>query len=327
MYKLKNKMQKMSLALMLLAVTTACSDHLVSEMEIEYSSVPLGFSCIDEQATRGNQTTTTEVKSFVTLARYYNESSSYGRDFFEGQVISKNSSGKWQYDPVKYWPKSGSVDFYAYSPQDIQGTFESLTLNHIIYPSWMMRYTVKEPQITSVNELNGSTISSDVFGRAKDATQQQDLLLAVTPNQLCADKVEVNNPVNFTFKHAMAGLKFQFKAGYTFPTDATHVILAIAPMCTGGTIAFDPSSADPIHWTIDESEATFYQGYTITTGQIDTEDKTFFLPPQKLKNFTIIARFYKQEETAYTLLATKTSNKKELELKVGETLTIKLGPE
>lgn len=326
-------------------MTAACSDDLISQDEIEYSCVPMGFAC-EEISTRGSQTNSlaTNGTEFVVHARYYN-GNSYGRDFFDGQVISYNSTaGKWTYSPIKYWPKAGTVDFYAYSPKDIiEGNLQSLTMNHVEYPLWLMQYNVKTPQITSKNELDGVTISSEVFARANDAASQQDLLLAATPEQDCAQQVSINSKINFSFKHVLAGLNFQFKDNYSFPDGATHVILALAPMCTGGTIAFDPAIAgSPIHsdrgeeikWTIDESEATFYQGYKIIdqsgNKKIDTDGKTFFLPPQKLKNFTIIARFYKKstdgtDGTTYNLLSTKYSNQNDLELKVGETKTINLG--
>lgn len=320
-------------------MTAACSDDLIPQDEIEYSCVPMGFAC-EEISTRGSQTTSlaTNGAEFVVHARYYN-GSSYGRDFFDGQVI-KNQAGKWTYSPIKYWPKTGTVDFYAYSPKEIKGTLQSLTMNHVEYPLWLMQYNVKTPQITSKNELDGVTISSEVFARANDADSLQDLILAATPEQDCAQQNSINSKVSFSFKHVLAGLNFQFKDNYSFPTGATHVILAIAPMCTGGTIAFDPSIAgSPIHsdrgeeikWTIDESEATFYQGYKITeeagNKKIQTDGKTFFLPPQTLKNFTIIARFYKQstDGKTYNLIGTKYSNQNNLVLEVGKTKTINLG--
>lgn len=326
---------------MLFAACTTDTSDLDSLMSVEYSSLPIAFATDDINAkdavTRGAQTNIDGLKSqaFAVNARYYTAASQYGRDFFDAQKISW-STDRWAYDPVKYWPTTGVIDFYAYSPTsaDIKGTFESLNMPHNEAYVWLMHYAAKAPVITSITELSGNTITEASFNKAIDAQNQQDLLIATNVNNVCSEERGINSKVSFSFKHALAGLTFQLDPAYTIPTGATHVILSIAPMCTGGTIAMAEDGT--ITWTTDESEATYYQAYKLKaegTGHVltspeqgaVTEETTFFLPPQKLKNFTVTVRFYHKEDNGtYTHLLTSYSNRNTLELKQGVTQTINL---
>lgn len=305
--------------------------------------MPIAFATEDNYGfggvTRGSQITTDALKaeSFVVNARYYTAASQYGRDFFDGQQIKWDAdASRWTYSPVKYWPTTGEIDFYAYSPtsEKMNGTFESLNMPHNEAYVWLMHYNVASPVITSITELSGSTITADSFNKAIDADNQQDLLLAVNTNQQCSEERGINSKVQFNFKHALAGLKFQLASTAGIPTDASHVIISIAPMCTGGTIAMDANGS--IIWTTDQAEATYYQAYKLdkdgtspvlrAPGAEATPVPLFFLPPQNLKNFTVTARFYKQDESGatYTLLATRSSNRTNLELKQGVTQTLNI---
>lgn len=283
-----------------------------------------------EVQTRGSQITTSNHQDFAVNARYYSTGSQYGRDFFDAQKITW-SEGSWTYNPVKYWPTTGVIDFYAYSPTQDQmhGTFESLNMPHNEAYVWLMHYNVKSPVITSITELSGNTITQAALDKAIDADNQQDLMLACNVNNVCSDERGINSKVSFTFRHALAGLNFKIASpapAGLIPTDATHVIISIAPMCIGGTMAM--TAAGDITWTTDESEATFYQAYEISGSQlVGAAEKTFFLPPQKLKNFTVTVRFYRKDSgspATYTLLGTRTSNRNNIELKQGVTQTITL---
>lgn len=311
----------------LIASCTTDTNDLEPLLSVEYSSMPIAFSTEENVSTRGTQTTTSDLTSFAVNARYYTIGSSYGRDFFDGQVITKNTT--WTYSPVKYWPTAGTMDFYAYSPtlEQQNGTFESLNMVHNEAYVWLMHYSVATPVITSITELSGSTIPQATFDKAVDAQRQQDLLLASNVNNLCSEERGINSKVCLSFKHALAGLTLQLAAGATLPTGATHVILSIAPMCAGGTIAMDAQGS--IAWTTDESEATYYQAYAIDTSAggspvlqapSATDDVTFFLPPQRLKNFTITARFYRKESNqTYTHIATRSSSHHTIDLTCGTT--------
>lgn len=304
-------------------------------MSVEYSSLPVAFGAYErtDVTTRGAQTTSADLSSFIVNARYYRYTGGAPINFFLDQEVTKSGS-TWTYSPTKYWPTEGEIDFFAYSPTDIKGTLESLTYNHGQYPDWLLRYKVKDPVITTINELSGATIPQSTIAKAIDAQNQQDLLLAISPQHQCAG-MSVDSRVTMSFKHALAGLAFKLDADYTLPTGATHVILSIAPMCTGGTIALN-SSSEPVEtrWTLDESEATFYQayelyntgsGYVLRDPVVGSAPEAFFLPPQTLKNFTVTARFYRANgDDTYTHLATRSSNRNNITLTQGQTTTINI---
>lgn len=314
---------------MLLAVTlAACTADSMYPLEdsIEYTTVPVGFTCSaasnGDAESRGTLVGSGGMSSFVVSALHYPGTTTVPENFFNGQTISKSGTS-WTYSPLKYWPKDGEVDFYAFAPTTIHGTMQSVTLNHGIYPDWLLRYNAKSPAIISKNEIEGATITQSAFNKANDAANHEDLLLAVKPKVQCGGTVTPTVQLNFV--HAMAGLELKFDQGYHFPTDATHAIIAFAPMCTGGTIALEKTTtaSTAVRWTLDETEATYYQQVTLTPAASSTG--TFFLPPQNLKNFTVIIRFYQQtSDNTYTLIETKTSHKTNLTLETGKVTTITL---
>lgn len=324
MKKLLRHIPIICVALLFATCTTDNSDITNSLMSVEYSSMPIAFSTDDNVSTRGNLVTSADLSSFIVNARYYKYTGGAPFDFFQNQEVSK-SAGLWTYTPVKYWPAEGEMDFFAYSPTDIKGTFESLTFNHDRYPDWLLRYQLKDPVITTINELSGTVIPQSTYDKAIDAQNQQDLLLAIAPQQQCS-KMTVDGHVKMDFVHALAGLDFKFSNDYNLPTNTTHVILSIAPLCAGGTITMNSSSApEETRWALNESEATYYQGYALDGDkQLVTEGKTFFLPPQSLKNFAVTARFYQKEDGNYTLLDTRTSMNNNIELERGVTQTLTL---
>lgn len=103
----------------------------------------------------------------------------YGDNWFKNQKVtystSNSTSTKWAYTNTKYWPTEGHIDFLAYAPYD------------------------KNQNLTNNSKLN-FIVSSTV-------TDQKDLLWANAANKTKAD-----NPVKFTFNHALA------KIGYTVKT-------------------------------------------------------------------------------------------------------------
>lgn len=317
-----------------LLLASCGSDMVSSADDIVTTGVPIGFSCLDNdnnadaRPTRGSQVTTeTGIGSFIVNARYYQTSGGAPVDYLHNQTVSYNTAATtWTYTPQRYWPSTGEIDFFAYSPAAPKGTIESLTLRHDGYPDWMLRYNVKNPVITSINELEGSSLSADVWAKACDAENQEDLLLSINPQVSCADQT-AGSKVALHFLHALAGLRFQFAGTYSFPEGTTHVILAVAPLSTGGTISMNRATgtdtSPTITWSLDESEATYYQAYTLSADhKLSTDGMTFFLPPQTLKNFTVIARFYKQENGTYTHLATKSSKKINITLQRAQTTTV-----
>lgn len=56
-----------------------------------------------------------DLATMVVNGFYYSAQSSLGQAYMYEQYVHKND-GNWEYNPVKYWPNVGTVDFYAYAP-------------------------------------------------------------------------------------------------------------------------------------------------------------------------------------------------------------------
>lgn len=99
----------------------------------------------------------------------------YGENLFKNQKVTYSTDDtKWTYEPVKYWSPAGHIDFLAYAPYDS---------NQKLKESSKLDFTVN------------STI-----------TAQTDLLWANATKQTKTDQ-----PVTFTFKHALSRLVIQSK--------------------------------------------------------------------------------------------------------------------
>ena len=131
----------------------------------------LGRSAVSVNGSRGSELNKDALQKstegFGVFGNYSSEgtATAYGKNWFDNQPVTYKTSA-WTYDPIKYWLPQGHIDFLAYAPY-VDGT----TLNN-----------------TSIN-----------FTVADQVADQKDLLWANAENKTKAD-----NPVKFTFKHALA---------------------------------------------------------------------------------------------------------------------------
>lgn len=161
------------------------------------------------------------------------DATAYGENLFKNEQVTYSSSNttstKWAYKNTKYWPTEGHIDFLAYAPY-VEGT-----------------------------ELkNKSFIDFTVEG---DVAKQKDLLWANAANKKKAD-----NPVKFTFNHALSRLGYTVKLNkdYTGTTiKLKKIILAGSPngsegaFYTKGTIDLskDLSNSSTALWTPSTTDA------------------------------------------------------------------------
>lgn len=111
----------------------------------------------------------------------------FGSNLFNNQEVTGTTSNKvttWTYTPVKYWPTQGHIDFLAYAPYDAT---------------------------TALNTTSDGTASKKTskinFIVAEQVGDQKDLLWANVKEQK-----KTNDPVKFTFNHALARLGFDITA-------------------------------------------------------------------------------------------------------------------
>lgn len=164
-------------------VLSGCAGEAVEETSSSSSS-EINF---DAYVGRNASTRVSETK--ITLLKGTEDNSGFGvfaRYKHNGKIspLMDNERVTWQgnhwgYTNTRYWPNEGSVDFYAFAPHSTAPILESPNKNEanptcIYFPSNMSPVDL-------------------VWANAKDRTK-------------------TNEPVKFTFRHALARLSFDIKA-------------------------------------------------------------------------------------------------------------------
>lgn len=143
----------------------------------------LGRSAVAVNGSRGSVLTKDALQKsdegFGVFGNYSEETATlYGDNLFKNQPVTYSSDErKWKYSPLKYWSTQGHIDFLAYAPY-VKGT-----------------------------TLTDSKINFKVVNTVAD---QKDLLWANVKGQKMT-----NNPVTFTFNHALAKIGYAVKKGVT----------------------------------------------------------------------------------------------------------------
>ena len=143
----------------------------------------LGRSAVAVNGTRGSVLDINALKNskdgFGVFGNYSStEEKGFGSNLFNNQPVTYSSNDKkWEYTPLKYWSTEGHIDFLAYAPY-VSGT-----------------------------TLTDSKIN---FTVADQVGNQKDLLWANVK-----DQTKTNNPVKFTFNHALAKIGYAVKKGVT----------------------------------------------------------------------------------------------------------------
>ena len=156
---------------------------------------------------RGSETDIAAMRDFGVYA-YYAADGAFSTvltpKFMYNTRVTKND-GVWEYTPVMYWPKSGTVSFFAYSPY-ADGGNTPIGLGSDITTTGYPRMTYTVPD---------------------DVKAQQDLLVSIPLiDQMKAD-VPAGGKLTLTFKHTLACVVFQAKmtAVCEFPVKVTSVTL------------------------------------------------------------------------------------------------------
>lgn len=168
--------------------------------------------------------------AFGVFGNYSKEDAAlgYGQNLFKNQKVFYSESN-WTYSPYKYWLPKGHIDFLAYAPYDATKT-----------------------------ELTDSK-SKISFTVDKDIAKQKDLLWANVKNQTQDD-----NPVKFTFNHALSRLGYTVKLKKDCSDDVTITLkkITLAGSADGTKDAFYETG------TIDLSKGNKDEGiWSDQTGQ------------------------------------------------------------
>lgn len=85
----------------------ACTKSEVLETPKDQNAIE--FNTFIHKATKANLTTSSSIAEFEVTAMLNSAT------YFSAVAVSK-SSDKWTYDPIQYWPATGELDFFAWSP-------------------------------------------------------------------------------------------------------------------------------------------------------------------------------------------------------------------
>ena len=149
----------------------------------------LGRSAVAVNGSRGSVLTKdalqTSTEGFGVFGNYSEGTAPlYGDNLFKNEKVTyDNAKSEWTYSPLKYWSTKGHIDFLAYAPRIDGKTLKNNTLN----------------KTTCIDFTVSSTIAD-----------QKDLLWANAK-----DQKKANNPVKFTFNHALAKIGYAVKKGVT----------------------------------------------------------------------------------------------------------------
>lgn len=143
----------------------------------------LGRSAVAVNGSRGSVLDKTQLHNsadgFGVFGNYSStdEDKGFGSNLFNNQQVKGDASdeNKWTYSPKKYWSTQGHIDFLAYAPY----------VNNTMLTDSKINFTV-----------------------ANQVADQKDLLWANVKGQK-----KINNPVTFTFNHALAKIGYAVKKG------------------------------------------------------------------------------------------------------------------
>lgn len=213
--------------------------------------------------TRGTVSTTEAIQAenvgFGVFGNYTTASEettpAYGQNLFENQQVTYSSTdSKWIYDPVKYWPTEGHINFLAYAPYD------------------------SKQELKNNKDLD-FTVNSDI-------TKQIDLLW-----DNAAKKTKTTEKVKFTFKHALAKIGYSVKSkdNYDKTTITVKSIKLVGSenentkaFYTKGTIDLSKDNEAANLWTTADDDKkqnfTWLTNETLSTTKHEPTDYLFVIP-------------------------------------------------
>jgi hypothetical protein len=232
-------------ALASMALLSACSSDNELANAGTTANNAIGFHVVGNKAeTRANiiNTTTDLEKTDFNVVAFKNNGGTDGEVFMGDKehenglkgVIINHKNGKWDYadaSDLHYWPKEGSLNFYAVSPATIP---EDLTLYH-----WTIEKATKTITYSCFDEYNRT-----------DGKENPDVMYAIATNQ--TQSIQAGK-VNLNFQHILSQVVFKAK---TVNSDMEVDIkeIKIKNFRVGGTftIPTDGSSPSQKSWSREE---------------------------------------------------------------------------
>ena len=174
---------------LLTAAAAAMVLALGSCAKTEVTDVPdsryIGF----DNAYIGNPTKAIDEISSTTIDHFLVSGGYDGKQVFDKRRVAPNSNGEWTYSPLVEWVENQTYKFYAYAPENIEGT-------------------------SSYDYTNGISFKGFVVD---GSTNQLDFVYAASGDVPSGSEGSVRPKVQFTFGHMLSMIQFTIKSG--FPND------------------------------------------------------------------------------------------------------------
>lgn len=214
---------------------TQYPDKYPIELGVEWSSV--ASENLSHNDSRAIEVTEQNISDFGVLAYYedgsFNAASSTPN--FMDNVKVRKSGSQWVYNPLMYWPVSGTVSFFAYAPFDVSDV-NYLSVSTLGMPT----YTYTQPNVVK---------------------SQRDLLLSYPMIDKTKSDVNANNKLPLKFRHALSSVVFKayVMLAQTDPVKVTSITLqSLRNKKKASFIAVPINETYPHGWQLSWSDVADY---------------------------------------------------------------------
>ena len=234
-------------------VLSGCAGEAVEETSSSSSS-EINFDAYlgRNASTRSSETNITLLKGtegnsgFGVFARYkHTDGTNSPLMLMNNEHVTWNKDQKhWEYTNTRYWPNEGSVDFYAFAPYSDQ-------------PKLVSPPNKNEPNPTCIYFPSNVSPVDLVWANAKDQTK-------------------TNEPVKFTFNHALARLGFDITANQDLEENGAvitvnKVILYGASEISGVFVMAGYLNLENGAWTLADNGISWFYTWT-PDGKVDGKE-------------------------------------------------------
>lgn len=174
------------------------------------------------------------------------------------EVRVYESNDQWVYDELKQWANGQTYKFAAYSVTDANG--------------------LPEANGTAAFDYNNHQLT--ITDYTSNDTYQRDLLVATSAQTLNPD----NEPVAFTFKHALSMIKFTFQSSLGDKNPITITNFKVAGINTKANLSVEEDAGTKIEWTgfSEESAFTDSRESMVATTTTPAVSEEFVVIPQSV---------------------------------------------
>lgn len=279
--------------LLLAACHSKVEDAVYVPEEIIYSDKPITLDVASVPSAEPTRATMKGVEGgltgpwangdqFVVNALYYHSvTTTLGQQFLQDQTVTaaittnawnNSSSTSWSYEPIKYWPQQGYVDFFAVHPKDYaDNNMDRQRLFHEdparIVLSTRFYLDKPKPGVLTGETINRIDDTPQAVTDYSDAIEQWDLMFS---HRLHLSKPDVTTPVRFFFTHAEMAVRF-FVRDLDIENVGGVIIknISLNNIHTGGTI----TATDDTDWQAYYAEFPGAPGVEVSTAAAQTPVK------------------------------------------------------